>query len=144
MWTVSEQARDAYGLYWIRHTKTHGFQVEQGAINGGGNSGYQAIHLAATFGAKRIVLLGFDMQRTDGKEHWHGKHEGTLPSGRGFAKWIRDMEPLAQDLRVMDVDVVNCTPTTALRCFDRRPLSEVLECDPTSGETESAEGEVTS
>ena len=141
MWTVSEQSRDAFGLYWMRCTKDDGFQTEHGALNGGGNSGFQAIHLAATFGAKRIILLGFDMQRTGGKEHWHGKHEGNLPNGNGFASWIRKMTPLARDLKSMGVHVMNCTPTTALRCFPKYKLEEVIECglisDDAASDTEA-------
>src|SRR5690606_16590906 len=105
MWSVSEMARDRFGTYWIRCGTGQGFSREPDTINGGGNSGYQAIHLAATFGAKKIVLLGFDMQRTGGLEHWHGKHEGNLPNGRGFASWMQQMTPLARDLEAMGVEV---------------------------------------
>lgn len=119
-------ARQKYGTYWIRHATGAGFSREPDTINGGGNSGYQAVHLAATFGARRIALIGFDMQRTGGKEHWHGKHEGKLPNGQGFPRWIRAFSPLADDLRLLGVEVVNCTPTTALHCFRKSTLEEFL------------------
>lgn len=128
LWSVSEMAHDKFGTYWIRHSRDPGFCQEPDTINGGGNSGYQAIHLAATFGAKRIILLGFDMQRTGGKEHWHGKHEGRLPNGTGFPGWIRNMAPLAKDLSRLGVDVVNCSRATALTCFRRATPEEVLQC----------------
>lgn len=130
MWTVSEVARDRYGLYWMRYSRDAGFNTARDSINGGGNSGYQAIHLAATFGAKRIILLGYDMQRTDGKLHWHGKHWGRLPNGNGFPSWIKQMSPLAKDLRKLGVEVINCSRQTALRCFPRASLEETL-CAPT-------------
>lgn len=125
-WTVSEQARDEFGAYWIRHVDGVGFRDEPDAINGGGNSGYQGIHLAATFGASRIVLLGFDMQRTGGKLHCHGPHRGRLPNGKGFPRWIKAMTPLARDLRDMGVEVINCSRATALRCFPCRSIEEVM------------------
>src|SRR5690606_31683531 len=65
-WSVSEQARSKHGTYWNRHGASEGFHPDPDTINGGGNSGYQATHLAATFGSREIVLLGFDMQRTGG------------------------------------------------------------------------------
>lgn len=126
LWSVSEMARDKFGTYWIRCGTDLGFCAEPDTINGGGNSGYQAIHLAATFGAKRIVLLGFDMQRTGGKEHWHGKHEGSLPNGAGFVAWMKSLGDLAKDLRHMGVEVVNCSRTTALRHFPCASLEETL------------------
>lgn len=127
---MSEQARDKYGLYWMRCARDSGFTDELDTINGGGNSGFQAIHLAATFGAKRIVLLGYDMQRTEGKMHWHGRHWGRLPNGNGFPSWIRQMGPLAKDLRGRGISVINCSRVTALRCFPRTSLENAL-CVPT-------------
>lgn len=126
MWSVSEQSREAFGVYWIRHGKGQGFTEERDTINGGGNSGFAAIHLAATFGAKRIVLLGYDMQRTDGKFHWHGKHEGGLPNGNGFPGWIRSMGYLAKDLEKRGVEVINCSRKTALKCFPKMELKDVF------------------
>lgn len=126
LWSVSEQARDAFGLYWIRHSAAPGLSTESDMICGGGNSGYQAIGLAALFGARRILLLGFDMQRTGGQAHWHGKHEGGLPNGAGFPNWMRAFAPLARDLRAAGIETLNCTRQTALRCFTRMPLENAL------------------
>jgi hypothetical protein len=134
MWSVSEQARERFGTYWIRCGKDNGFCEEPDTINGGGNSGHQALHLAATFGAKRIVLLGFDMQRTDGKEHWHGKHEGNLPNGKGFPNWIKSFAFLARDLEKKGVEVINCTRRTALRCFKAGELRETLQQQVSAGD----------
>lgn len=119
-------AREKFGTYWIRYSADSGFNREPDTINGGGNSGYQAIHLAATFGAKKIVLIGYDMQRTGGKEHWHGKHEGGLHNGTGFPAWITRMGALASDLSNMGVEVINATRTTALKCFPRATLEDAL------------------
>lgn len=129
MWSVSEQAREQFGTYWIRCGSGQGFCREPDTINGGGNSGHQAVHLAATFGAKRIVLLGFDMQMTNGQEHWHGKHEGRLPNGKGFPGWIKTMGYLAKDLEREGVEVINCSRSTALRCFRRATIEETLRAD---------------
>lgn len=123
---MSEASRDKYGLYWMRYGRAPGFSSDPDTINGGGNSGFQAIHLAATFGARRIVLIGYDMQRTEGKLHWHGKHWGRLPNGNGFPSWIKQMTPLAKDLRRMGVEVINATKNTALRCFPRLDLEDAL------------------
>lgn len=138
MWSVSEQVREEYGTYWIRHGKGQGFTEERDTINGGGNSGFQAIHLAATFGAKRIILLGFDMQRTDGKFHWHGKHEGGLPNGNGFPGWIKSMGYLAKDLKARGVEVINCTRKTALRCFPMVNLHDAFIDSATPGKKEGS------
>lgn len=100
----------------------------EGLSNGGGiyvgdNSGYAAINLAAAAGAKRILLLGMDM--TGG--HWHGPHK-TLgnPTPGQFEKWRRRMDRLAVWLMEAGIEVINCSPVSAIECFKRRPLSECL------------------
>lgn len=93
----------------------------------GGNSGYQAMHLAAHFGATRLILLGFDMKFSDHRRrHWFGNHSATLNTIGNFTAWIRNFTALAPVLERRGVEVINCTTDTALKCFSRRSLSEAL------------------
>lgn len=82
----------------------------------GNNSGYQAINLAYLFGAKRIILLGYDMHAI-GPRHFFGEHPGSLSSGSDYADWIPRFNQLAADLKSEGVEVINCTRSTALHCF---------------------------
>jgi len=112
----------------LEHSVTHpSFDPRPTHLVMGGNSGYQAIHLAVHFGVKRILLLGFDMQETGRRRHWFGNHPPRLDSKPSFATWIRAMNKFAPVLRARDVDVINCTPTTALRCFRRMSLEAALD-----------------
>lgn len=95
-------------------------------VNGGGNSGYQAIGLAYLWGATRIILLGYDMQKTGGKLHHHGKHEGGLPNLGNLTEWARRMIQLGIDLRKQNVRVINATRETAITCFERMPIEDAL------------------
>lgn len=94
-----------------------GLCVREGCVNSGGNSGYQAVNLAYGLGAERIVLLGFDMQKTGGRSHWHGDHEGGLPNLGRLDHWAARFVALGADLRAAGVPVVNCTRQTAITCF---------------------------
>jgi hypothetical protein len=125
-WSVSERAREEFGSYWIRHSGDRGLSKHSDTINGGGNSGYQGVHLAATFGASRILLLGFDMQNTDGRYHWHGRHKGKLPNGTGYENWIGNFKFLAKDLKSAGIETINCTRQTALLYFPRSTIQETL------------------
>lgn len=95
-------------------------------IHYGENSGYQAINLAYLLGAEQILLLGYDMQRTSGREHWFGDHPQALKTGPDYDVWIGHFDVLAKDLKREGVDVINCTRETALTCFPRQSLSEAL------------------
>lgn len=121
-WTMGKRVAKERGINVIGRCNAEGYSLIPGAITTGGNSGYQALHLAAYWGASRVVLLGYDMQRTGGQEHWHGAHKGKLPNGRGFPLWIRRFGSLARDLARMSVTVYNSTRQTALTCVPRVAL----------------------
>ncbi len=118
MWTVATAARDQFKLKWIYGYDAIGLSKTPDKIHTGYNSGYQSIGLAALWGASKILLLGFDFQRTNGKTHWHGDHpRATLGNGGRYPQWVKAMERLAIDARDRGIDIVNCSRKTALRCF---------------------------
>lgn len=90
------------------------------------NSGAGAIALAALLGAKRIVLLGFDAQKTGGQAHWHADHPEGLGNAGSVAKWPGQFDGLAKTLR--GVEIINCSRETALTCWPRQPLEAVACC----------------
>lgn len=117
--TSGPNAAKKYGLEHIRARNARG--LGRDVVHLGGNSGYGAINLAYLWGAARIVLLGYDMQPTGGRSHWHGDHPdatGPLPT----REWLPRFSALAADLAVARVEVVNATRETALQCFARAPL----------------------
>lgn len=97
-------------------------------VHTGGNSGYQAINLAFLEGATTIILLGYDMQHTGGKRHWHEDHPAPLGNfSPGMPELCRRKFPaLASDLASRGVRVINASRETALTCFERIPLPDVL------------------
>lgn len=90
------------------------------------NSGANAISLAITGGAIRIVLLGFDCQKLGGQVHWHGDHPDGLSNARSLKLWPKHFKNVARLADQRRVDIVNCSRATALTCFRRAPLEDVL------------------
>lgn len=132
LWTQDTPAARKYGLTAIAQKLKPGLTKTSHTIHGGGNSGYGAINLAYLFGARRIVLVGFDMQRTGGRAHWFGDHaHPDLKRGSPFAEWIGRFGDLARDLAAERVDCVNASRETALNCFRRLDLDVAL-CLPLS------------
>jgi len=84
------------------------------------------MNLAYLLGASKIILLGMDMQKTNGESHWHGEHPGDLNRHSPYSKWVKNFDALARDLYDAGVDVVNATRTTALNCFKKVNLEDVL------------------
>lgn len=90
------------------------------------NTGAKAVELAIHLGAGRVVLLGFDCSLKNGV-HWHGPHERTSnPDDRAVEEWVGQFELVAQLAQEKGVRVINCSRETALECFERLPLEDVI------------------
>jgi hypothetical protein len=90
-----------------------------------GNSGAAAVNVAAEGGARRIILLGYDCQKTDGKAHWHGDHPSNLGNAGQIHRWAERFRELAADLR--HLTIINASRATALTCFPRMDLEDALQ-----------------
>jgi hypothetical protein len=122
--TQDQDAAARYGIEYIESRDAPGLSRDPAYIHQGSNAGIQAINLAYHFGARRIVLLGYDMQATNGKAHWFGDHPNRFLSY--WHRWLPLYERVAEDARQMDLEIINATRETALTCFPRKPLSSLL------------------
>jgi hypothetical protein len=106
-----------------------GFCPVPGRVRTGRNGGYQAIQYAVHRGARRVVLLGFDMKpAADGRVHWHAEHPiATDPATP--ASFVPHFRTLVAPLAERGVEVINATPDSALDAFPRVPLERALELD---------------
>ncbi|OBQ68930.1 hypothetical protein EFV37_29265 [Mesorhizobium loti] len=103
-------------------------QMKIGTVGAGGNSGFQALNLAVQFGAKRILLVGFDMTDRNGI-HWYGRntwHGANNPNESNFRRWIEAFDKAAPVLSAMGVQVINTFQGSAMRCFPRRSIEDML------------------
>jgi len=102
---------------------------EPGLIGSGGNSGFQALNLAIQFGAKRILLVGFDVSDQHGV-HWFGPAVGAgraQPSEWNFKRWRVAFAMAATQVRGLGVQVLNASPFTSLTCFPKVTLEDALK-----------------
>ena len=106
----------------LHNTGREGYDPNPGCVRTLLNSGGVGIQIAAHAKAARILLLGFDMRGG----HWHGQHERPLgnPGVALFGRWIALMRTLA---RAIPVEVLNCTPDSALDCFPLVALDDALD-----------------
>jgi hypothetical protein len=87
------------------------------------NSGMCAIDVAQHFGAKTILLLGYDCSVTHGLHH-HGKHKLTKnPNETRCKEWQKQFRELAQ---ILTSRVINCSRYTEIDCFERMDLEQAL------------------
>lgn len=112
-------------LIWIEgEPHDQGLSKRQDSIVNGRIGGYQAINLAVNFGAKKILLIGYDMRNIGGLSHWFGDHPNNQrPFWKNRIEHFKNMLP---DLKERNITVINCTPGSALDAFPMGELQNEL------------------
>lgn len=135
---------------WIKYlvrdpSHPHGISKRKNAVSWNANSGASAISLAVHLGAKRIILLGFDMcLDSSGKKHWHNLYKApapptvrgkvVLPKNRRhvvkrvppFEKHLRGFPEIARNAKEMGVEILNASPDSKITVFPKFSLKELL------------------
>lgn len=102
-----------------------------------GNTGASAIHLAVLLGATKIYLLGYDgtfNNQNIRDNNWHSPYpEGYARDKAGaektYSSYRNSFEKIARDLTKIGIDVINCTPNTAIEYFKLGNFDEeILKC----------------
>lgn len=109
-------------VHMLRNAGVEGISREPDRICTGRNGGYQAINIALLAGAERVVLLGYDMQYTEGKSHWHGDHPLHVPE-----QWYtQSYAPLFKAFVDCGVPVINASRSTRIAALPRMTIEEAL------------------
>ena len=111
------------GIRAMASTGNTGLELRPGYLRTGGNSGYQAINLAVQLGAARILLLGYDAGGGTGN-HWFGQHPA--PQDTPFKTWLDAFGTLPGPLKAAGVEVVNCTPGSAIEVFPKGEIEREI------------------
>ena len=113
----------------LLNTGKTGLETMSYGLRDGGNSGYAAINLAYHLGAKRIVLLGFDMQTYGKDTHWHDGYSSTADTDTMARLMVPHFDTLVEPLEKRKVKVYNASPISKLECFQKISIEEALGFD---------------
>lgn len=103
-----------------------GLSTDSRVLVTGRNSGFQALNLAVLAGAKRIILLGFDGQpAANGASHFSGGHSRPTPPA-AYPLYRQAMSAAENALVALGVEVLNCSPGSAIDSFPKVALEAVL------------------
>ena len=72
-----------------------------------------------------MILLGYDCKVTD-KTHWHGDHPAGMSNVTSIKRWPSQFRSVAKDAERQGVLVLNASRDTALKCFARVILGDVI------------------
>lgn len=125
-WTQSGEAANAYGLKRILGKPATGLSTDPAWVHYNLNSGGQAMNLAYHFGARRFVLVGYDMGPSGKRTHFFGDHPKGLRNDSLWPHFVRAFGVIADDCRRLGLEVVNTSPISRLRCFPQATLEQTL------------------
>lgn len=91
-----------------------------------GNSGTSAINIAYWLGAKRIVLLGFDMRRFDKSKNFHSDYPKESPELSPFKRYLRHFPNVAADAKSLGIEILNCSDISLIEQFPKVKLEDTL------------------
>jgi hypothetical protein len=112
------------GIISLRNGGHRGLALDPEFIVTGDNSGTAAINVAVHLGAKRILLLGYDMGTHNGRRHFFDTEPQSCSSP--FEKFRKLTATMVEPLKDAGIEVLNCSRRTALECFPLMPLDEAL------------------
>lgn len=102
------------------------FSEDPSIVHYGMCSGFVALGFAIHWLIKpsRIVMVGFDFRTVAGRQYWNGPHPKGRQGGQ-FQAYARCFEEAAKQLP-KGVEILNCTPKSALKAFPHMDLEQAL------------------
>ena len=84
------------------------------------------MNLALHWGARRFVLVGYDMGPVGKRSHFFGDHPKGLRNESPWNLFVRNFGAIAEDCKRLGLEVVNTSQVSRLRCFPRASLNDAL------------------
>jgi len=117
------------GVMQVRRGKPEGIDTRKRHLSWNKNSGGSAINLAYHLGAKRIVLIGYDMKVDENENHnWHTKYVGkhTPPIKIYENRFLACYKTIKRDADKLGIEILNTNPDSALLEFPFVKLEDTL------------------
>jgi hypothetical protein len=110
----------------LKDTGKLGLDIHPHALRNGNNSGYAAINLAVHLGAKKIILLGYDMGSSGKDTHFHSGYDTRTEEKIYKNNMIPCFDSIVDELKELNIEIWNSSKDSKLTCFPKCSLTEVL------------------
>ena len=111
----------------LKRGKKFGLETNKDILSHGNNSGYAAINLAIHLGAKRIVLLGYDMGSSGASTHFHDGYPVNATSHKIYKdQFLPGFEILKEEIKGKGIQIFNACLTSNLDTFKKISIEEAL------------------
>lgn len=122
---------------WVKYVpkdgrKPQGITSHPMRISWNLNSGAAAISLAVRLGAKRIILVGFDMNVQEGRQHFHDEYnKGKVETdkqrrGLPFRRHLMGFPAIKIDVDKLGIEIINTSLNSSITQFKKIPVKDLL------------------
>ena len=115
---------DHPGIKTLTRGKPLGIETRPQFVAWNRNSGGSAINLAYHLGGRRIVLVGFDMQRVNDRANWHEDHP--CPQKDPYERYRPTFSIIAKEAKALGVEILNTAPESAITVFPTVKLEDTV------------------
>jgi len=125
IFTSHKTFKDHKEVLWLERID-HGLARDKLGLNG--NAGCIAVNLALILGARRVLLLGFDMKLVDKTcANWHEFNIGK-PNKKSYERFAQGFERMAADLSTVfpGREVINLGPDSELETFTKKYIYDFI------------------
>lgn len=116
----------AESVFLLQSFGDGGLSTDPAGVFVGYNSGYQQLNVASLAGGNPIALVGYDMRYQHGRTHCHNGHLLTEPEKSYSSEMVNAYKRMAPLAKERGLRIINCTPASALECFEKVELESVL------------------
>ena len=115
-------------IHVVRGNGTRGFSEDPKLIHWGSNSGSQLLNLAYLLGVSKMLLVGYNMcvphKMGPKGHHFFGPHPKPMSQSAAYKGFVKQYHTIQGHIKKL---IVNCTPDSALDCFQKGDLeTEIL------------------
>lgn len=127
------ESRQRKNIKYVGRSKQYGIEFKKRThVAWNSNSGASAISLAYWLGARRVILLGFDMRiPADPAEntHWHNEYEKKFErTGKLFnpyPRFLKGWDFIVKDAAHIGLEIITCCADSALTMIPFKPFEEI-------------------
>lgn len=114
-------------LVYMNRAGEHGLTADRTALAGSQSTVMLGINYAVHRGVRKIVLLGCDGQPApDGRRRVENSEPDTVNARARYSVQERAMSTQLEPLKRLGVEIINCSPRTALTIYPRADLEDAL------------------
>ena len=116
--TCADRQKWSPGIMQInRGRRMYGIDTDPSRVCWNRSTGGSAINAAYHLGAKKIVLLGYDMKTVDGAHNWHTYHKASPNKDIYQKRFLEAFPHIHRELLALGVECYNATEDSALLEF---------------------------